>query len=82
MCRTVCVRGPIHAVIARTYEYPVNSRIWKKSMQVVHTAGVPPSRGKSSLAIMSCTQNSKSALRNVVTLNNKTIGREANDTFG
>jgi len=50
-------------------------------MQVVHTAGVPPSLGKSTFATMSCTQNSRSALRNIVAPNNKTIGRERSEAL-
>ena len=42
---------------------------------MVHTAGVPPSRGKSIFAITSWTQNSKSALRKIVEANNQS-GRE------
>src|SRR5688572_280760 len=50
-------------------------------MQVVQTAGVPPSRGKSIFAIISCTQNNKSALRNIVAPNSSTIRRAADNTF-
>jgi hypothetical protein len=33
-------------------------------MHVFHTAGVPPSRGKSIFATSGCTQNRSAALRN------------------
>src|SRR5687768_12495335 len=51
-------------------------------MHVVQTAGVPPSRGKSSLAMISCTQNNSRALRNIVAPNNSTIGCEAETALG
>jgi hypothetical protein len=31
-------------------------------MQVLHTAGAPPSKGSTNLAIIGCTQNSRKAL--------------------
>jgi hypothetical protein len=41
-------------------------RHWKKSMHVVHTAGVPPNHGRIRLPIIGCTRNRRNALRNVV----------------
>lgn len=49
------------------YPYPASKAAWKKTMQVFHTAGVPPSTGNSIFAIMGSTEKSKAALTKIVT---------------
>ena len=48
-------------------------------MQVVHTAGVPPSRGKSIFAITNWIQNNSRALRKIVVANRKNTAREPDE---
>jgi hypothetical protein len=42
---------------------------WKKSMQMIQTAGEPPRMGRIILAIIGWTQNRSPALTNMVTAN-------------
>jgi hypothetical protein len=50
-------------VRACTYPYPANSITWKNSIQVFHTAGVPPNSGRTILANMGCTRKRRNALK-------------------
>src|SRR5689334_15407863 len=50
-------------------------------MQVFHTAGVPPSRGRSILASASSIQNSRRPLRKIVAANNNSTRRELDHTL-
>jgi hypothetical protein len=43
-------------------------------MHVLQTAGEPPSKGSTILAIIGCTQNSRKALRNKVMRKSKSTG--------
>jgi len=45
-------------------------------MQVVQTAGVPPSLGKSIFATISSIQNNRRALRKIVVANNNDVSRD------
>ena len=48
---------------------PTSSVVWKNIIQVVQTAGEPPSRGSASFANIGCTKNRSSALVKMVTEN-------------
>src|SRR5688500_15510165 len=41
--------------------------LWKKSMQVVHTAAVPPNQGRIRRAISGCTRKSRNADSRITT---------------
>src|ERR1700693_3931730 len=58
-----CRRMLKRVVSACTYPYPANSITWKNSIQVFHTAGVPPNSGRTILAIMGCTRKRRNALK-------------------
>jgi len=58
-----CRRMLKRVVRACTYPYPANSITWKNSIQVFHTAGVPPNSGRTILAIMGCTRKRRNALK-------------------
>src|SRR5579862_225745 len=45
------------------YAYPARSAAWKKSRQVVHTAGPPPNHGSTKRPIMGWISNRRNALR-------------------
>ena len=66
MCTRACFRTPRKVVERWAYPYPARSSAWKKTMQVFHTAGVPPRRGRIIFPIMGCTRNNSVALLNSV----------------
>src|SRR2546423_765885 len=51
---------------------------WKKTMQVFHTSGVPPSNGRIILPIIGWTRNSKGALGNSVSGQARSMTRGGN----
>ena len=59
---------PCGSFFSRTcaYAYPARSSTWKKSMQVVHTAALPPNQGRMSRAMSGCTRKSKNEDRTMV----------------
>jgi len=47
-----CNLGGNRRIARSAYRYPNNSATWKKSMQVVHTAAVPPNTGSIHFAVI------------------------------
>src|SRR6476660_2568838 len=45
ICSTDCVRTASHRLVTCAYRYPPNRAVWKNSMHVFQTDGVPPRRG-------------------------------------
>src|SRR4051794_27597598 len=43
------------------YAYPASNALWKNTMQVVHTAAVPPNHGRICFAISGCTRKIRNA---------------------
>ena len=65
-CTIACSGGGKYFSLRCAYAYPANSNVWKNTMQVVQTAGLPPNQGRMNLLMIGCTSNSSSALASVV----------------
>src|SRR5688500_1278771 len=75
-CRIDCLRTSSQRVVTCAYRYPPSRAVWKNSMHVFQTAGVPPSIGSTIFENIGCTANNNAAFTNNVIENSTTTAPE------
>src|SRR5262245_10197986 len=70
-CTRDCRSRPSRLGAVWAYVYPASNSAWKKTMQVLQTAGVPPKRGRTILPTIGCTRNKRNALTKRVAAKNR-----------
>src|SRR5688572_5225662 len=58
------------------YKYPPSSAVWKNTMHVFQTAGVPPSNGRTIFEKIGWMANSRAAFRKIAAVNTAATSRD------